>query len=153
MDLLILSLVDLMEVIKKKKITPVELMKVVLSRIEETNADLNTVVAMYDQKELLANAVEAEERIRRGEARALEGIPLGVKDLEDAKGLVTSMGSKPFRNQVAENDSTQVARLRAAGAIVLGKTNAPEFGYTAITKNLVYGVTRSPWNLERTPGG
>ena len=50
-------------------------------------------------------------------------------------------------------DSTQVARLRAAGAIVVGKTNAPEFGYTAITKNLVHGVTRSPWNLERTPGG
>ena len=153
MDLLILSLVELIEAIKKRKISPVELMKVVLSRIEETNADLNTVVAMYDQKVLLADAVEAEARIMRGEARALEGIPLGVKDLEDAKGLVTSMGSIPFRDQVAENDSTQVKRFRAAGAIVLGKTNAPEFGYTAITKNLVYGVTRSPWNLERTPGG
>jgi aspartyl-tRNA(Asn)/glutamyl-tRNA(Gln) amidotransferase subunit A len=153
MDLLILSLVELIEAIKKRKVSPVELMKVVLSRIEETNADLNAVVAMYDQKVLLADAVEAEERIMRGEARALEGIPLGVKDLEDAKGLVTSMGSIPFRDQVAGNDSTQVERFRAAGAIVLGKTNAPEFGYTAITKNLVYGVTRSPWNLERTPGG
>jgi aspartyl-tRNA(Asn)/glutamyl-tRNA(Gln) amidotransferase subunit A len=128
-------------------------MKAVLSRIEETNADLNTVVAMYDEKVLLANAADAEERVMHREARPLEGIPLGVKDLENAKGLVTSMGSIPFRDQVAEQDSTQVERLRAAGAIVVGKTNAPEFGYTAITKNLVYGVTRSPWNLERTPGG
>ena len=124
-----------------------------LSRIEETNPDLNSVVAMYDQEHLMAEAADAEKRVMNGEARPLEGIPLGIKDLEDAKGLITSMGSIPFRNQVAERDSTQVERFRAAGAIVVGKTNAPEFGYTAITKNLVYGVTRSPWNLERTPGG
>ena len=86
-------------------------------------------------------------------ARALEGVPLGVKDLQDAEGLVTSQGSLPFKDHVAPRDSTQVARLRAAGAIVVGKTNAPEFGYAAITKNLVYGVTRNPWDLERTPGG
>ena len=152
-DLAKLSLVKLIEAIKKKKISPVELMKATLTRIERTNPDLNTVVAMVDEKILLAKAEEAEERVMRGEARPLEGIPLGVKDLEDAKGLVTSMGCIPFRDQVAQQDSTQVQRLRAAGAIVVGKTNAPEFGYTAITKNLVYGVTRSPWNLERTPGG
>ena len=67
--------------------------------------------------------------------------------------MVTSMGSRVFRDSVAEADSTQVARLRAAGAIVVGKTNTPEFGFTAITKNPLFGVTRSPWNLERTPGG
>ena len=153
MDLLKLSLVELVEAIKERKISPVELMKDTLSRIEETNPDLNSVVAMYDQAQLLAEAAEAEMRVMNGEARPLEGIPLGVKDLEDAKGLITSMGSIPFRDQVAEQDSTQVERFRATGAIVVGKTNAPEFGYTAITKNLVYGVTRSPWNLERTPGG
>lgn len=152
-DLTKLSLVKLIEAIKKKKISPVELMKATLQRIEQTNPDLNAVVALVDEKILLTNAKEAERRIMRGEARPLEGIPLGVKDLEDAKGLVTSMGSIPFRDQVAQQDSTQVHRLRAAGAIVVGKTNAPEFGYTAITKNQVYGVTRSPWNLERTPGG
>jgi aspartyl-tRNA(Asn)/glutamyl-tRNA(Gln) amidotransferase subunit A len=152
-DLSKLSLVELVEAIKKKKISPVELMKTTLSRIEKTNPDLNSVVAMYDEKILLADAEEAEAKVMKGEARPLEGIPLGVKDLEDAKGLVTSMGSVPFRDQLAQKDSTQVERLRAAGAIVVGKTNAPEFGYTAITKNLVYGVTRSPWNLERTPGG
>jgi Asp-tRNA(Asn)/Glu-tRNA(Gln) amidotransferase A subunit family amidase len=152
-DLSKLSLVKLVEAIKKRKISPVELMRATLKRIEQTNPDLNAVVAMYDEKLLMAKAKEAEKRVIRGEARPLEGVPLGVKDLEDAKGLVTSMGSIPFRDQVAQQDSTQVQRLRAAGAIVVGKTNAPEFGYTAITKNRVYGVTRSPWNLARSPGG
>ena len=75
-----------------------------------------------------------------------------MKDLEDTVGLVTSHGSKPFKDNMPKNDSIQVARLKAAGAIVIGKTNAPEFGYTA-TKNMLFGPTRNPWKLERTPGG
>jgi aspartyl-tRNA(Asn)/glutamyl-tRNA(Gln) amidotransferase subunit A len=80
-------------------------------------------------------------------------VPLGVKDLEDVAGLPTSHGSRIFAGTVADHTTTQVLRLESAGAIVLGKTNAPEFGHTAITKNLVHGVTRSPWDPERTPGG
>ena len=152
-ELLKMTLIQLTETLRARKASPVELMQAVLQRIDETNPDLNAVVAMYDRDRLLREARAAEERIAGGQARPLEGVPLGVKDLEDAEGLVTSLGSVPFRNNVAKRDSTQVSRLRAAGAIVVGKTNAPEFGYTAITKNLVYGVTRSPWNLERTPGG
>ncbi|MBW2054072.1 MAG: amidase [Deltaproteobacteria bacterium] len=152
-ELLGFSLVELTEILKKRKASPLELMAAVLSRIDETNTDLNAVVAMRDREALLADAAEAEDRTMNGDARPLEGIPFGVKDLEDVQGLVTSMGSLPFRDQVAEHDSTQVARLRAAGAIVVGKTNTPEFGFGAITKNLVFGATRSPWNLERTPGG
>jgi aspartyl-tRNA(Asn)/glutamyl-tRNA(Gln) amidotransferase subunit A len=148
-----LSLVDLAETLRSRKASPVEVMEAVLDRIDETNPDLNAVVAMYDREQLLEEARAAESRIQRGDSRPLEGIPLGVKDLEDAKGLVTSLGSLPFKDQVAEKDSLHIERLRKAGAIVVGKTNAPEFGYTAITKNLVYGVTRNPWNLERTPGG
>jgi aspartyl-tRNA(Asn)/glutamyl-tRNA(Gln) amidotransferase subunit A len=102
---------------------------------------------------LLADATASDERIAAGEGRPLEGIPFGVKDLEDAEGLVTSEGSVPYRDNLATRDSVQVARLKAAGAIAVGKTNAPEFGYTALTKNLLFGVTRNPWNLERTPGG
>jgi len=151
--LLELTLVELTETLRTRKASPVELMDAVLARIDATHADLNAVVAMRDRDALRRDARAAEERIGRGDARPLEGIPLGVKDLEDAAGLVTSQGSLPFRDRVATRDSTQVARLQAAGAIVLGKTNAPEFGHTAITKNLVYGVTRSPWNLEHTPGG
>jgi aspartyl-tRNA(Asn)/glutamyl-tRNA(Gln) amidotransferase subunit A len=152
-DLLTLSLVELTETLRSRKASPLELMDAVLARIEVTNADLNAVVLMRDPDALRADARAAGARIARGEARPLEGVPLGVKDLEDAAGLVTSMGSIPFRNRVAPRDSTEVERLKAAGAIVLGKTNAPEFGYTAITKNLVYGVTRSPWNLQHSPGG
>jgi aspartyl-tRNA(Asn)/glutamyl-tRNA(Gln) amidotransferase subunit A len=152
-ELLGLTLVELTAALRGGKASPVELMRAVLARIEATHADLNAVVARRDTDALLHDAHAAEGRIARGEGRPLEGIPLGVKDLEDAQGLVTSQGSLPFRDRVAARDSTQVERLRAAGAIVLGKTNAPEFGYTAITKNLIYGVTHSPWNLERTPGG
>jgi aspartyl-tRNA(Asn)/glutamyl-tRNA(Gln) amidotransferase subunit A len=152
-ELLGLTLVELTQALRVKRTSPVELMQATLDRIDATHADLNAVVAVRDREALLRDAHAAEERIMRGEVRPLEGVPLGVKDLEDAEGLVTSQGSLPFRDCVARRDSTQVERLRAAGAIVVGKTNAPEFGYTAITKNLVYGVTRSPWNLERTPGG
>jgi len=152
-ELLKLSLVDLTQTLRERKASALELMQAVLARIDETTRDLNAVVAMYERDALCAAARAADERIGRGEARPLEGVPLGVKDLQDAKGLVTSQGSLPFKDHVAKHDSTQVARLRAAGAIVVGKTNAPEFGYAAITKNLVYGVTRNPWDLERTPGG
>ena len=152
-ELRTLGLIDLVERLRGRKLSPVELMKAVLDRIEATRKTLNAVVAMRDPGQLLADARASEERIGRGEARPLEGVPLGVKDLEDVAGLVTSHGSIPFRDHVAKRDSTQVERLKAAGAIVVGKTNAPEFGFTALSKNRVYGVTRSPWNLERTPGG
>ncbi|MFI5316005.1 MAG: amidase [Myxococcota bacterium] len=148
-----LSLVDLTAELHARKLSPVELMGAVLARIEATNPALNAVVALHDRGELMAQARAAEARIARGEGRPLEGVPLGVKDLEDTAGLVTSHGSLPYKNNLVTHDSVQVERLRAAGAIPIGKTNAPEFGVTAITKNLVYGVTRSPWNQERTPGG
>ena len=77
----------------------------------------------------------------------------GERECIDVAGTPSTIGVPARKSQLASVDAPVVARLRAAGAIVVGKTNAPEFGYTAITKNLVYGVTRSPWNLERTPGG
>jgi aspartyl-tRNA(Asn)/glutamyl-tRNA(Gln) amidotransferase subunit A len=152
-DLRTASLLDLAAALRQRTISAEELMETVLGRIDQTRSTLNAVVTVRDRDELLAQARAASTRIGRGEARPLEGIPLGVKDLEDVAGLVTSQGSVPFRDDLARRDSTQVARLKAAGAIVVGKTNSPEFGFTAITKNLVYGATRSPWNLERTPGG
>jgi aspartyl-tRNA(Asn)/glutamyl-tRNA(Gln) amidotransferase subunit A len=137
----------------QRELSAVELMQAVLARIDAVNGALNAFVALRERDHLLSDAKAADQRIARGEARPLEGIPLGVKDLENAAGLVTSEGSVPFKDNLAQADSVQVSRLRAAGAIVVGKTNAPEFGYTAITKNLLFGVTRNPWNLERTPGG
>ena len=128
-------------------------MQAVLARIDETNPDLNAVCSRRDPDDCLAEARAAESRIARGEARPLEGIPLGVKELEHATGLPATEASPLFAERVAADDSIQVSRLKAAGAIVVGKTNAPEFGAPAYTKNRIYGVTRSPWNLELTPGG
>ena len=152
-ELLATSLLDLTQALRERRTSPVELMQVVLDRIDATHGALNAVVSMYATERLMDEARAAEERIARGEARPLEGIPFGVKDLEDAAGLVTSYGSLPWKDNLVHADSEHVARLRRAGAIAVGKTNAPEFGYTALTKNLVYGVTRNPWNLAHTPGG
>jgi len=152
-ELLELTLVELCQLLRERRASPVELMQASLDRIQSTHAALNAVVARRPDDVLLAEARAAEARLQQGEGRPLEGIPLGVKDLEDVAGMVTSYGSLAYRDNLAERDSTQVARLRRAGAIVVGKTNCPEFGYTAITKNLLYGVTRSPWDPERSPGG
>lgn len=147
------SLVELLASLEAGKVSAVEIATEVLARIEETQPTLNAFTARRDPAAVLTEAREADARRHRGDARPLEGIPLGVKDLEDVGGMVTSEGSVPFRDNLADRDSIQVERLRAAGAIVVGKTNTPEFGYTAITKNLLFGTTRNPWDLERTPGG
>jgi aspartyl-tRNA(Asn)/glutamyl-tRNA(Gln) amidotransferase subunit A len=152
-ELLTLSLTDLVGRLRARRASPVELMEAVLARIAETQPDLNAVTALRDREALIADARGAEARIARGEARPLEGVPLGVKDLEAVAGLPHVHGSRIYRDRIAAHTEVHVERLQAAGAIVVGKTNAPEFGYTAITKNLVYGVTRSPWNLAHTPGG
>jgi len=147
------SAVELAARLLRRELSPVEVMESTLSRIQASAERLNAFVALRDREALLAEARAAEARIGRGEARPLEGVPFGVKDLEDAAGLPTSHGSKPFAGRPAARDSVQVQRLRAAGAIAVGKTNTPEFGYTAITKNLLFGATRNPWDPERSPGG
>src|SRR5262245_16443093 len=152
-ELVTLTLTELCETLHRRRASPVELMQAVLARIDETNPDLNAVCSRRDAEACLADARDAEARIARGEARALEGIPLGVKELEHAAGLPATQASPLFADRIASTDSVQVARLKAAGAIVVGKTNAPEFGAPAYTKNRLYGVTRSPWNLALSPGG
>ena len=135
------------------ELSPVELIEKTLNRIEAVNPLINAFVAMRADQ-AMEEAKELETRMTKGFTPGpLAGIPLGVKDLEDVKGMVTSFGSIPYKDHVAETDSVQVARLRAAGAIVVGKTNTPEFGFTGFTKNRLYGTTRNPWNRERTPGG
>ena len=147
------SVSEWLEVLASGNISARELMEMVLERIDVSQDSLNAFTTLRDADILLREARDSDERRSRGEARALEGIPFGAKDLEDVAGLLTSYGSGAFRYNIAKVDSTQVSRLRAAGAIVVGKTNTPEFGYTAITKNHVFGTTTNPWNFERTPGG
>jgi len=144
---------ELAEHLKRKEISALELMEETLARIEKTNPALNAIIALRAD-EALKEARTITDMMASGKAVGpLAGIPLGVKDLEDTEGMVTSYGSLPFKRNRAAQDSIQVARLKAAGAIVIGKTNTPEFGFTGFTKNRLHGVTRNPWNLERTPGG
>ncbi len=152
-ELLFRPLTEVIDRLSGREISPVELMRATLERIRETQPTLNAFCQLGDDDDLLGQARAAEERIGRGEGRPLEGIPLGVKELEDALGFRSTHASVPFKDEMAAQDSAQVARLRAAGAIVVGKTNAPEFGYTAISKNLLFGVSRNPWNPDLTPGG
>ncbi len=144
---------ELKTLIHRGDLSPLELVRDTLERIDRTDVKLNAFVALRPEA-ALAEASAMTERIAAGKPIGpLAGLPIGVKDLEDVAGMVTSYGSIPFRDNVAGNDSIQVARLRAAGAIVVGKTNTPEFGFTGFTKNRLHGITRNPWNLERTPGG
>lgn len=130
-----------------------ELMEATLRRIEAVNPILNAFVSLRADEAMDEARALADDLASGKHTGPLAGIPMGVKDLEDVKGMVTSYGSVPFKNNLAPIDSTQVARLKAAGALVVGKTNTPEFGFTGFTKNLLFGVTRNPWNTERTPGG
>ena len=148
-----LSARELVRLIGTKKISPLDLMKETLKRIDAVNPMLNAFVSLRAEEALDQARAMTEQLASGTKPRPLEGIPIGVKDLEDVKGMVTSFGSIPYKNNVAKSDSIQVARLKEAGAIVVGKTNTPEFGFTGFTKNLLYGVTRNPWNIERTPGG
>jgi len=144
---------ELVSLIKKKEISPLELIRATLERIDTVNHDLNAFVDLCPEKALSKAHVLTEIISSGKDIGPLAGIPLGVKDLENVAGMVTSYGSIPFKDNMAFEDSIQVARLKKAGAIVVGKTNTPEFGFTGFTKNRLYGITRNPWNLEMTPGG
>jgi aspartyl-tRNA(Asn)/glutamyl-tRNA(Gln) amidotransferase subunit A len=141
------------DAVRRREIGPTDVLDHTFARLRALDPVLNAFVAVREE-EARAEAAELERRLARGEdVGPLAGVPFAVKDEEAIGGLPTTYGSVPFRQHVAERDSTQVARLRRAGAIPVGKTNLPEFGSTAFTKNHLYGVTRNPWNLERTPGG
>ena len=142
-----------MGLIRSRDISPLELMEETIKRIETINPVLNAFVSLRAEQALEEARIVTERLASGKEPGPLAGIPFGVKDLEDVEGMVTSFGSIPYKDNMALRDSIQVARLKAAGAIVVGKTNTPEFGFTGFTKNRLYGVTRNPWNKERTPGG
>ncbi len=143
----------LAELVRTKAVSPRELLAVYAEAIERLNPVLNAFVTLaLDRAE--REAMELERRLAAGEDPGpLAGLPLGVKDLENAEGLPTTFGSLAFRENVASFDDVHVARLKAAGAIVVGKTNTPEFGHLPYTTNDLFGPTRNPWDPERTPGG
>ena len=125
MDILDMGAVAQSEALAAGSLTAVALMEASLARIEAVNGAVNAVVSLREREALLAEARAADVTPRRG---WLHGIPMAIKDLSDAKGLPTTMGSPLFTGTVAQKDSVFVGRLRAAGAIFIGKTNTPEFG-------------------------
>ena len=152
-DLCWLSAADLAAAIRRKKVSPREVVDAVLARIEKTRI-LNAFVTLdADGARRAARAAERALTSRSAVLGPLHGVPFSVKDLIITKGMRTTFGTPLHRDNVPTEDAPAVARMKAAGGILLGKTNTPTFGWVGITDNLVFGLTRNPWNLERTPGG
>ncbi|CAN7215888.1 amidase [Variovorax paradoxus] len=147
------SAVELRRLIGSKAVSPVELLEACIARIERVNPFINAVTATCFER-ARAEARAAESAVMRGDALGLlHGLPLGVKDLEPTEGLLTTWGSAIFRDHVPQEDIELVARLRRAGAIVAGKTNVPEMGAGANSRNEVWGATGNPFNPNLNAGG
>lgn len=136
--------------IARRELSAEEVMRATLDRVAAVNGRVNAIASLRSEADLIAEAQAADSAPRRG---ALHGLPMAVKDLANVAGLPTSQGSPLFAGQVAENDDCHIARLRAAGAIFIGKTNTPEFGLGSHTYNPVHGVTVNPYDTTRSCGG
>ena len=152
-ELLALSAVEQRRRIGTKEISPVELLEASLQRIERVNPAVNAVTAMCAGR-ARKEARAAETAVRRGEdLPLLHGLPIGIKDLEETKDLLTTYGSPLYRDFVPSWDNVMVARVRAAGAVVVGKTNVPEFGAGSNSRNPVWGATGNPFAPTLNAGG
>jgi Asp-tRNA(Asn)/Glu-tRNA(Gln) amidotransferase A subunit family amidase len=144
---------ELRDLIRAKDLSPVELFDACVARIEAVNPAINAVVAM-DLERGRATAVEAEQAVMRGDALGrLHGLPVGVKDLNPTAGLRTTWGSLVYKDHVPTADDLMCSRIRAAGGIILAKTNTPEFGAGANTVNRLYGATVNPFDTTRSAAG
>lgn len=152
-DLCYMSATEIVQAIRARRVSPVEVTDAILARIERLNPVLNAYCAITAEAARKA-AREAEAAVMKGEPLGpLHGVPVSIKDLIITKGVRTTWGSKLYEHFIPDEDAPVVERLKAAGAIILGKTNTPEFGWKGVTDNLVFGITRNPWALDRTPGG
>jgi len=153
MDFRQTNIVELAKQIREGDMSAVEVTSAALQNIEKVDPQLNSFCSVNPER-ALAEALAIDHALARGENLPLAGVPIGVKDLEDAAGYVTSFGSDLHTGDPeAEQDSELVRRLKAAGCVVVGKTNTPEFGHRGKTDNVPFGITRNPWSLDRTPGG
>ncbi|QEE30552.1 amidase [Terriglobus albidus] len=142
----------LAELIRTREVSPVEVMKAHLDRIEAVNPKVNAIVTIAD--DALKSAEKAEASVQRGdELGPLHGVPFTAKDSIDTAMVRTQRGTPIFRGRTPDTDATSVARLKKAGGILLAKTNLPEFSYGIESDNLLTGRTNNPWNLSLTPGG
>jgi aspartyl-tRNA(Asn)/glutamyl-tRNA(Gln) amidotransferase subunit A len=153
-DLCSLSATDLLRLYRTRKASPVEATRAVLARIDKLNPVLNCF-CLVDAKAALASAKASEARWRKGDPKGLlDGVPVSIKDLLLTRGWPTLRGSRTIHPQGPWNDDAPaVARLREHGAVLVGKTTTPEFGWKGVTDNSLTGITRNPWNPKMTPGG
>src|ERR1700722_11880771 len=152
-ELCFLPAVSMAKQIRQKKFSPVELADARIARIDELNPKLNAYVHV-DPERVRREAPAAEHYGLSGEALGpLHGVPVSIKSCIEVAGYRCEAGTRLRQGFIAKQDSPLVARLRAAGAIVLGVTNTPELLMAWETNNLIYGRTNNPWDLSRTPGG
>jgi aspartyl-tRNA(Asn)/glutamyl-tRNA(Gln) amidotransferase subunit A len=152
-DLCYMPATDLAAAIRTKQVSPVDVVNAVLARIEQLNPRLNAFCLITAEAARQA-AQASEQAVMRGEPLGpLHGVPVSIKDLVITKGVRTMRGSKLYEHDVPSEDAPVVERLKAAGAIILGKTTTPELGFKGVTDSPMTGITRNPWHLERTPGG
>src|SRR5579862_8765756 len=147
------SAVELADMIARKVVSPVEVVEDTLDRIEKSQAELNAFITICAE-EARAAAWEAEAAVMLGDPLGpLHGVPFAVKDLVNTAGVRTTFGSVALADNIPAADSPSVARLKAAGAILIGKTTTPEFGHKCFTEAPLFGRTVNPWDLSRTCGG
>src|SRR5215204_827958 len=139
------------ELIRAGEVSPTELVNLYLKRIAQLDSKLNAFRVVRTEQ-ALAEAEEAERRRSSGDEAPLLGVPIAVKDTQDVAGEVTTLGTGCV-DEPAREDSEVVRRLRAAGAIVIGKTSLPELAFAMFTESPTWGITRNPWDLIRVPGG
>jgi amidase len=153
-DIIHLGACALSRAIADRELSCLEVMQAYLDRIETVNPAVNAIVAIEPRERLSAQAREHDDMLARGERKGwMHGFPLAVKDLAQTAGITTTLGSPIFRDSVPKVDGLVVQRMKAAGAIVIGKTNTPEFGLGSHTYNTVYGLTRNPYDPSRSAGG
>ena len=152
-DLASLTIADASELIRKKKVSPIELTEACLHQIERLNPALNSFITITAES-ALAEARDAEAEIQRGKWRGpLHGVPVALKDLFDTAGVRTTAASGVFKDRVPKEDAEVVRRLKAAGAVLLGKLNMHEFAFGGTSIPSYFGAVHNPWDVQRTPGG
>src|SRR6267378_3197547 len=141
---------ELAAMIREKKLSAREVMQAHLRQIERVNPKVNAIVTLADEDKLMGQARAADDIIARGDSVGrLHGLPVGVKDLTETAGIRTTYGSPLYCDNVPDHDALVVERMKNAGAIVLGKTNTPEFGMGSHTFNSVFGATLNPYDVTK----
>jgi amidase len=153
-DICFMRAVDMAQLIREKKLSAREAMQAHLQQIGRVNSKVNAIVTLVAEEQLMAQAAAADESLAKGKLLGpLHGMPVGVKDLHETAGIRTTFGSPLHRDFVPDFDCRVVQREKAAGGIVIGKTNVPEFGLGSQTFNKVFGATRNPYDVTKTCGG